>query len=147
VYGGTWRLRRAIAQAGRGCVLAVLGTVQSGWARCSVAEIAEARPPEAWVRASCRAGAKGPRVYDRAYVAEDALDDDGFEQGVLVRRHAQRRAERAQYLRRAPRGTTLETLIAVPGTRWTIESGFEQTKARSGSISTRCAAMTAGTGT
>lgn len=136
VYGGTWRLRQAIAQAGRGYVLAVLSTVQWGWARRSVTAIADALAPEAWVRASCGAGSKGPRVYDWAYVRDEALEDitdnERFELGVLVRRSVQRPGERAYYLTRAPRGTALETLIRVAGTRWTIESGFEQTKGEVG---------------
>ena len=49
-----------------------------------------------------------------------------------MRRHPKRRAERAYYLTRAPVGTALETLAAVAGRRWAIESGIEQAKRKVG---------------
>lgn len=130
VYGGTWRLRQAIKAAHRGYVLAVLSSHQWGWPRRTMAEIADEVPARGWVRASCGAGAKGPRLYDWAYVRGGGTE--GFDDGVLVRRHVHRHTERAYYLTRAPSGTPLQTLIAVAGTRWTIESGFEQTKGEVG---------------
>jgi len=130
VYGGTWRLRQAIAEAGRGYVLAVLSTQQWGWPRQTVAGMADALPARAWMRISCGAGAKGPRLYEWAYF--EAAPAGGFVKGVLVRRHRRRHGERAYYLTHAPVGTALETLVEVAGRRWTIESGFEQAKGEVG---------------
>lgn len=130
VYGGTWRLRQRIAEAGHGYVLAVLSSQSWGWLRQTVAEVAEALPPQAWTRISCGAGAKGPRLYEWASLTD--APDAGFVRGLLVRRHRRRHGERAYYLTRAPVGTPLEKLVEVAGRRWAIESGFEQTKGEVG---------------
>lgn len=139
VYGAPWRMRDAVARAGRGYVLGVTGAQHWRWLPRSstVAQAADELPARAWVQASCGAGAKGPRRYEWAYLPAgfegDAEDSGGrWERGLLVRRHRTRRAERAYYFTRAPVGTALETLVRVAGTRWTIESGFEQTKGEVG---------------
>lgn len=130
VYGGTWRLRQDIAEAGRGYVLAVLSSQQWGWPRQSVADIADALPQASWVALSCGAGAKGPRWYEWAYLP--AKPETGFVRGLLVRRHRRRHGERAYYFTHAPEGTPLEKLVEIAGCRWTIESAFEQAKGEVG---------------
>lgn len=130
VQGGTWRLRQHIAEAGRGYVLAVLSSQQRGWARQSVADIADALPQASWVALSCGAVAKGPRSYEWACLP--AKPETGFVRGLLVRCLRQRHGERAYYFTHAPEGTPLEKLVEIAGCRWTIESAFEQAKGEVG---------------
>jgi SRSO17 transposase len=47
---------------------------------------------------------------------------------VLIRRDIEKPEERAYYLVFAPRETTLEERVRVAGTRWRIESCFEEAK-------------------
>lgn len=131
VYGCESRLREVVAAHGRGYVLGVTSGHKLCFPRRTVAELADAVPQRAWQAVSCGAGAKGPRLYQWAYLTMGAVTD-GWTGGLLVRRHPKRRTERAYYLTRAPVGTPLETLAAVAGRRWTIESGFEQTKGEVG---------------
>jgi SRSO17 transposase len=54
--------------------------------------------------------------------------DDAFARGLLVRRSIAEPSERAYYLCRFPRDTSLEGLVRVAGCRWSIEVAFEQAK-------------------
>ena len=56
----------------------------------------------------------------------------GFECALLVRRSRTEPRSLTSYLTHAPEGTTLTTLVRVAGSRWTIESGFEQAKGEIG---------------
>jgi len=47
---------------------------------------------------SCGEGAKGPRLFDWAYLPLDAPEQAGFEQGLLVRRSLSEPDELAYYL-------------------------------------------------
>ena len=133
VYGCDWKLRDLVARHGRGYVLAVTSNhlLRASTAQ-TVAERAEALGRNAWHAVSCGDGAKGPRLYEWAYATWGSNERAGWVDGLLVRRHRQRRAERAYYLTHAPVGTPIEALAAVAGRRWTIESGFEQAKGEVG---------------
>jgi SRSO17 transposase len=120
-----------VAKHGCGYVLGVTSDEQLCGPRRAVAEIADAQPQRAWQTVSCGPGAKGPRVYQWIYQVYDTTED-GWCSGLLVRRHPKRRTERAYYLTRAPMGTPLQKLVEIAGRRWTIESGFEQTKGEVG---------------
>jgi SRSO17 transposase len=130
VYGDASGLRRTLVAARRGYVLAVLSSQLWSWPRQTVATYANKLPAKAWRSMSCGAGAKGPRFYQWAYIP--GQPEDGFIKGVLVRRHRRRHWERAYYLTYAPVSTPLEKLVEIAGSRWTIESGFEQAKGEVG---------------
>lgn len=130
VYGGSSRLRQTIVETGRGYVLAVQSNQVWGWPRQTVVTYADELPPQAWMRISCGPGAKGPRLYEWAYLK--GKPNAGVVHGLLIRRHRRRRRERAYYLTYAPVGTSLAKLVEVAGSRWTIESGFEQAKGEVG---------------
>ena len=83
-------------------------------------------PPEGWQRLSAGDGAKGPRLYDWAYLPHGGTP--GWQMGLLIRRSPAKPDELAFYLTHAPEGTTLAQLVRVAGTRWTIESLFEAAK-------------------
>jgi SRSO17 transposase len=130
VYGADHALRRAIEARRRGYVLAVTSGQHLGGTR--VDDRAARVPPEGWHRLSAGEGAKGPRLYDWAYVPYRGGAPAGWEKGLLVRRELDEPDEMAFYLTLAPPGTDLATLVRVAGTRWTIESCFEAAKGEVG---------------
>lgn len=85
-----------------------------------------------WQRLSAGDGAKGPRLFDWAYLPLDAIEAEGFAAGMLVRRSISDPTDLAYYAVFAPQGTPLAQLVAVAGTRWTIETAFERAKGEVG---------------
>jgi SRSO17 transposase len=129
VYGRDHRLRRSIAQHGRGYVLEVSSAQRLGFKR--VADWAAEFAPGAWQRLSAGEGAKGPRLYDWAY-RSFAGAAPGWRQGLLVRRSLSKADELAFYLTYAPETCGLVDLVRVAGQRWTIEVCFEAAKGEVG---------------
>ena len=85
-----------------------------------------------WVRYSTGEGAKGPRVYGWAAVDIRPLKEPGKGYWLLARRSIAKPEELAYYVCFGPEGTTLEELVRVAGTRWTIEECFEEAKGQVG---------------
>jgi SRSO17 transposase len=85
-----------------------------------------------WERLSVGDGAKGPRLYDWALLPLFRLqiteEERRFEHLLLVRRSLEDPRKLAYYVVFAPKGTPLEELVRVAGSRWRIESCFEQAK-------------------
>jgi SRSO17 transposase len=75
--------------------------------------------------------AKGPRIYAWVRVAIRPLREPGRGHWLLVRRHLED-GELAFYVCYGPARTTLAELVRVAGTRWTVESGFQQAKGQTG---------------
>ena len=89
-------------------------------------------PAGGWQRLSAGEGAKGPRLYDWAFLPYRGGAPPGWAKGLLVRRKLDEPDELAFYLTLAPEGTDLATLVRVAGTRWTIEGCFEAAKGEVG---------------
>ena len=85
-----------------------------------------------WIRCSAGDGAKGPRVYDWAAVNIRPLREPGKGHWLLARRSIAKPGELAYYVCFGPAGTSLEELVRVAGTRWTIEECFEEAKGQVG---------------
>ncbi len=86
-----------------------------------------------WQRLSAGDGAKGPRLYDWAYLPHRAAAvAPGWQKGLLIRRKIKKPEEFTFYLTLAPTATTLAELVRVAGMRWTIESCFEAAKGEVG---------------
>ena len=66
IYGADYTLRRCIERSGRGYVLAVTSRQQLGFK--TVADWLEDVPNNGWQRLSAGDGAKGPRLYDWAWL-------------------------------------------------------------------------------
>ena len=130
VYGADHALRRWLQEHGLGYVLAVSKAQRLGFARVEdrVAEI----PAGLWHRLSAGDGAKGPRLYDWAYLPDGGDAAAGWEKGLLIRRSIAQPDELAFYLTHAADGTALAELVQVAGTRWTIEACFEAAKGEVG---------------
>jgi SRSO17 transposase len=89
-------------------------------------------PADGWHRLSAGAGAKGPRLYDWAFLPFRGAVPAEWGKGLLIRRSLGEKQELAFYLTSAPPGTTLADLVRVAGTRWTIEECFEAAKGEVG---------------
>jgi SRSO17 transposase len=145
VYGGD-EVQTAARRAGKGYVLGIpssqlfwLGSPE-GPVSNTAQQLAEALPASQFVRLSAGDGAKGPRLYEWAYLelAEAAADVAAtpasaavWTAGLLVRRRLGD-GEQAYFLTRCPQGTPLAVLVAVEGRRWAIEDAFETAKTELG---------------
>jgi SRSO17 transposase len=143
---GVGDVEMALRRAGKGYVLGVASTQQFwSWGKPepvagTAEDIAGALPPSSYVRLSAGNGAKGPRLYDWAYVELADLDAEEFgcsrgqttwTRGLLIRRSLTD-AEMASFTTWCPTGTALEVLVAVEGRRWAIEDAFETAKTELG---------------
>jgi SRSO17 transposase len=139
VYG-VGEVEMALRRAGKGYVLGVNSTQTfNSWLGkpevCGAAEtIAQGLEANAWTRLSAGDGTKGERLYDWAYLELADLEAEEYAygtglwtRGLLIRRNPVD-GECAYFTTWCPAGTTLETLVAVEGQRWTIEDSFETAK-------------------
>jgi len=139
VYGDDRRLRIWLEAQEQPHVLAVSGkeyvNVAASWTQRRVsallAEVAQ-QPAEAWQRLSAGEGAKGPRLDDWLRLPLVPPLQEGYERWFLVRRSRSDPADLQGYVAFAPAGATLEQLVRVAGSRWTIEVAFEQAKGEVG---------------
>src|ERR671929_1344878 len=129
VYGADHRIRRRLEARQRGYVLAVTAKQRLGFVPVTrwLAKVA----PEGWQRLSAGDGAKGPRLYDWAYLPQGAAAP-GWCRGLLIRRSPTKPEDVVYYLTHAPNGTTLAQLVRVAGQRWIIENCFEAAKSEVG---------------
>jgi SRSO17 transposase len=128
VYGSDHRLRRLIERQGRGHVLAVTSAQRLGLK--PVEDWLEDVPAKGWRRLSAGNGAKGPRLYDWAYLPYRSLVAEGWKTGLLIRRAIKEPDKLAFYLPLAP--ASLEALVRVAGMRWAIETCFGAAKGEVG---------------
>jgi SRSO17 transposase len=130
VYGADHALRRTIETSGRGYVLAVTSAQHLG---CKpVVDWLEDVPAKAWRRLSAGEGAKGPRLYDWAYLPCRSEAAPGWHKGLLIRRKIGKSEKFTFYLTLAPEATTLPDLVRIAGMRWTVEACFEAAKGEVG---------------
>jgi SRSO17 transposase len=130
VYGADYALRRCIEKSGRGYVLAVTSRQRLGFK--TVADWLEDVPSNAWQRLSAGDGAKGPRLYDWAWLPSWLDAASGGQKGLLIRRKLAHPEVFTFYLTLAPETAGLPDLVRVAGTRWTIEACFEAAKGEVG---------------
>ena len=130
VYGADYALRRCIENSGRGYVLAVTSRQRLGFK--TVADWLEDVPAGTWRRVSAGDGAKGPRLYDWAWLRDGLEAASGWHKGLLIRRKLAPAEAFTFYLTLAPDTAELSDLVRVAGTRWTIEACFEAAKGEVG---------------
>lgn len=97
-----------------------------------VEELVATVPEAAWLRLSCGEGSKGPREYEWARARFNCPYAPKWERWLLVRRSLTDKTDMAYYVAFAPSGTTLEEMVSVAGTRWTIETSFQTAKGEVG---------------
>jgi SRSO17 transposase len=99
----------------------------------TVEAIAARLPAATWQALTVAEGAQGPRTYQFAAVrAWECRDDLPGRVTWVVWRRNRDGSELKHYLSNAPAETPLATLAAVSAARWTIETGFEQSKGEAG---------------
>lgn len=129
VYGADSAVRRWLERQQRGYVLTVTRGQRLGFDR--VEAWAERVAPDGWQRLSAGEGAKGPRLYDWAYLPYSGAAP-GWRRGLLLRRSLTEPEDVTFYLSCAPEATTVAELVRVAGARWTIEACFEAAKGEVG---------------
>src|SRR3954470_4884431 len=130
VYGADYALRRCIEKSGRGYVLAVTSRQRLGFK--TVADWLEDVPAGTWRRLSAGDGAKGPRLYDWAWLPYGLDAAGSWQKGQLIRRKLAHPEAFTFYLTLAPDTAELSDLVRVAGIRWTIEASFEAAKGEVG---------------
>ena len=83
-------------------------------------------------RLSAGEGAKGPRLYDWAWLPYWSDAESGWQKGLLIRRKLAPPEAFTFYLTLAPEAAGLADLVRLAGTRWTIEACFEAAKGEVG---------------
>jgi len=98
----------------------------------SVGNILTSLPSEGWFEASCGDGSKGERFYDWYITEIDPPREEGFKRWLLVRRSQTDSTDLQAYICFAPAETPTMKFITVAGSRWTIETCFEECKSEVG---------------
>jgi SRSO17 transposase len=127
VYGGDPKLRTGLEHRGIGYVLAVACDhhVPSFGVKVRVDVLAARLPRRSWQRLSAGDGAKGPRLYDWAWI--DIADTAGEHRWLLMRRNITT-DELAFYRCWSPVPVSLRELVRVAATRWAVEECFQTSK-------------------
>ena len=134
VYGDYRKIRLWLESLPKPYVLAVSAKecVWMGFQQLRVGKVLAQLPEDGWVRLSAGDGAKGPRLYDWQLVPVNAPLVEGWQRWLLVRRSLEDPTELAAFACCAPAATPLEQLVQVAGSRWRIESAFEEAKGEVG---------------
>jgi SRSO17 transposase len=134
VYGDYRPLRLWLESIPKGYVLAVSGKeyVNIAFGQHRVSRLLEDVPQAGWRRLSAGQGSKGQRLYDWFRLPLMDPLTEGWERSLLIRRSLSAPEELAAYVCFAPKETALQKLVAVAGSRWTIESAFEEAKGEVG---------------
>jgi SRSO17 transposase len=130
VYGDFRAIRLWLEEQRKCYVLCVSGKeyLWDGWRQVSVSSILKNLDETGWFVASCGEGAKGERVYD--WQAIEILVPEvveGWKRYLLVRR-SKSGGELRSYVCFAPKEVSVQKLVEVAGTRWTVECCFAESK-------------------
>ena len=129
VYGADPDLRSDLERRSVGYVLAVgcdrRVRINHGRTIIRADALAEQVPASAWQTHSCGPGAKGPRIYQWAWITTATRPDE--HRWLLIRRNPHT-GELAFYLCWSPQPVPLHALIRVAGSRWSVEELFQTGK-------------------
>jgi SRSO17 transposase len=131
VYGGHSGLRNWLEAQPRAYVLGVSPKdtlINLDWLPQRVSTWLADLPTAGWTRLSAGEGSKGPRRYDWLRLPLYDPPVAGWKRWLLLRRSLSDPTKVTPYVCFAPADTSLEELVRVAGTRWTVESGFESSK-------------------
>jgi SRSO17 transposase len=130
VYRDDRRLRLWLETQLQPYVLPVAGKayVWLGWQQRQVKHLLATLPEDGWTRLSAGDGAKGPRWYDWHWLSLTPPLEPGWCRWLLVRWRVSDPTDLTASVVFAPQVTTLPEVVGVAGSRWTIESGFEEAK-------------------
>ena len=128
VYGDDRRLRLWLEAQPQAYVLAVSSKeyVWLGPQQRQVKTLLASLPAEGWRRLSAGDGAKGRRWYDWRWQPLAMPLVPGWGRWLLVRRSLSAPTDLTAYVVFAPLATSLQEVVRVAGSRWTVESSFEE---------------------
>jgi SRSO17 transposase len=134
IYGNDGALRRWLEGEQRPHVLAVACShpVWDGGVQVRVDALVAQISETGWQRIDVGTGSKGPRLYDWACARLPYWTAAGWAQWLLIRRSVSQPQDLAFYRAFGREGTTVVDLARVAGTRWVIESCFEEAKGEVG---------------
>ncbi len=134
VYGDYRKIRLWLEEQGKRYVFCVSGKeyIQMGWKRVSVSSVLKSLDSDGWFEASCGDGSKGARIYDWQAMEIGFEPMDGWKRYLLVRRSKTDSSDMRAYACFAPEDISVEKLIQVAGTRWTVERCFAESKSEVG---------------
>jgi SRSO17 transposase len=134
-YGHDSKFRRFLGGRAIGYVVAIPRNqpIHTGSGSVRADTLVAGAPEQAWKRLSAGAGSKGQRLHDWAMAALPGHDDrHDKSRWLLARRSLTDPDDLAFYLCAGPDDTTIDTLVRVAGTRWTIEECFKHAKGETG---------------
>jgi SRSO17 transposase len=137
VYGSHPPLRAGLEARSQAYALAVAckERVEGEGGRKRVDQVARQLAADEWQRLSAGSGSKGPRFFDWARVEVAKPEKQGWQRWLIIGRSlvsGAKPADLAYFLVFAPSGTTLAEMVAVIGSRWTVEPCFEEAKGEVG---------------
>src|SRR6266699_5806525 len=138
VYGSDGKFRRFLEQQGLPYVLAVAPNhfVWNAWAKgrrqVRVDTLVAEEEDLEWHRLSAGEGAKGPRLYDWAWVELDRLVPEGWSAWIVARRSLEEPHTITYFHACAPSQTSLQQIVTSIGRRWRVEEDFERGKGEAG---------------
>jgi SRSO17 transposase len=134
VYGDDRALRQWLEQRKQAYVLAVSGK-ERVWLRDEqrqIKTILAELSSQGWERLSAGAGSKGARLYDWRRLELSAPALEGWKRFLLIRRSISDPSEMTGYIVFGRAHTTLNELVRVAGTRWTVEESIQTAKGEVG---------------
>ena len=134
VYGDDRRLRVWLEERAQAYVLAVSGKVYvwRGWRQHQVKTVLATLPPDGWTRLSAGAGTKGLRWYEWRWLPLAHPLLPAWRRWLSVRRSVSAPTDLTAYVVFAPHESSLEAVVRVAGSRWTVERCFEAAKGEVG---------------
>lgn len=134
VYGDSSQLRSWLEERPQAYLMGVSGKggVWQEQQQHTISAVLESLPTEGWERLSAGAGSKGPRLYDWRLLELANPERAGWKRWLLVRRSITEAQELRAFLVFAPAQTTLSEMLAVAGTRWTVEESIQTGKGEVG---------------
>jgi SRSO17 transposase len=134
VYGDYTEIRQYLEQKRKCYVMNVSGKayVWRGYKQEQVGSILKNLPAEGWFEESCGTGSKGERLYDWLTLDINPGMADGYKRTLLIRRSKSTPNELRAYICFAPVNTINKKLVEIAGTRWTVETCFQESKSEVG---------------
>ena len=134
VYGDDRQLRVWLEERAQAYVLAVSGKeyVWRGWQQHQVKTVLATLSPDGWTRLSAGTGTKGLRWYEWRWLPLAPPMLPAWRRWLLVRRSLSDPTDLTAYVVFAPHESALEAVVQVAGSRWTVESCFEEAKGEVG---------------
>jgi SRSO17 transposase len=133
VYGDYRTIRMWLEEQRKCYVFCVSGKeyLQEEYQKVSVSSILKNLDNQNWFLASCGDGSKGARVYDWQVLEIKIPVVEGWKRYLLVR-ESRSDGELRAYVCFAPEVVSVQKLVEVAGTRWTVECCFAESKSEVG---------------